>query len=123
MRVVGVQLDSEGVGASSCNLITSEEEDLFRRMAASPNIYDRLANSIAPSIYGAADIKKAIACLLFGGDESMFTFSLLLRHLMFVYVAIVVILIGRLFVSSKISCLFSSGSVVSFYIFSRKQLL
>jgi DNA replication licensing factor MCM5 len=38
-------------------------------LAASPNIYDRIARSIAPSIYGSDDIKKAIACLLFGGSR------------------------------------------------------
>lgn len=68
MRVVGIQLDSEGVGVSGCSSVSAEEEDLFRRMAASPNIYERLASSIARSIYGALDIKKAIACLLFGGN-------------------------------------------------------
>jgi DNA replication licensing factor MCM5 len=67
--VVGLQLDAEGVGASSCSIVTSEEESMFRRMADSPNIYDRIANSIAPSIYGALDIQKAIACLLFGGSR------------------------------------------------------
>ncbi|KAJ8941666.1 hypothetical protein NQ314_010311 [Rhamnusium bicolor] len=69
MRVLGIQLDTEGIGASGCSNVTAEEEDLFRRMAASPNIYERLASSIAPSIYGAIDIKKAIACLLFGGSR------------------------------------------------------
>ncbi|CAG9763999.1 unnamed protein product [Ceutorhynchus assimilis] len=69
MRVVGLQLDSEGLGSAGCGAVTSEEEDLFRRMAAMPNIYDRLATSVAPSIYGAADIKKAITCLLFGGSR------------------------------------------------------
>lgn len=67
MRVVGLQLDSEGVGTPGCGAVTSEEEDLFRRMAAMPNIYERLASSVAPSIYGAVDIKKAVTCLLFGG--------------------------------------------------------
>ncbi|CAH0551980.1 unnamed protein product [Brassicogethes aeneus] len=69
MRVVGIQVDSEGVGASGCSIITSEEESVFRRMAASPDIYEKMAHSIAPSIYGVADIKKAIACLLFGGSR------------------------------------------------------
>ena len=48
---------------------TAEEEDMFRRLAADPNIYDRITKSIAPSIYGAVDMKKAIACLLFGGSR------------------------------------------------------
>ncbi|GJQ66622.1 Mcm5 [Trypoxylus dichotomus] len=69
MRVVGIQLDSEGLGATGLSSVTAEEEDLFRRMATSPNIYERLANSIAPSIYGSIDIKRAIACLLFGGSR------------------------------------------------------
>lgn len=67
MRVVGIQVDTQGSCSLGSSMLTSEEEDLFRRMAASPNIYERLAKSIAPSIYGAIDIKKAITCLLFGG--------------------------------------------------------
>ncbi|XP_019769821.2 DNA replication licensing factor Mcm5 [Dendroctonus ponderosae] len=69
MRVVGMQLDSEGIGAPGLGTVTSEDEDLFRRMAAMPDIYNRIATSIAPSIYGSEDIKKAVACLLFGGSR------------------------------------------------------
>ena len=67
LRVVGIQVDTLGSGRSSGVPITSDEEELFRRLASSPNIYERIARSIAPSIYGSEDIKKAIACLLFGG--------------------------------------------------------
>lgn len=67
MRVVGIQLDTEGIGAPGLGTVTSEDEDLFRRMAAMPDIHNRIATSIAPSIYGSEDIKKAVACLLFGG--------------------------------------------------------
>ena len=45
---------------------TSEEEEFFKNLAASKGIYERISKSIAPSIYGSEDIKKAIACLLFG---------------------------------------------------------
>lgn len=51
--------------------VTSEEEDLFTRLAADPNLYERVAKSIAPSIFGAIDIKKALACLLFGGSRKL----------------------------------------------------
>lgn len=69
MRIVGITCDTEGVGAiSRFNNITSEEEETFRRLAASPDLYERLANSLAPSIFGSDDIKKAIVCLLFGGN-------------------------------------------------------
>lgn len=47
--------------------MSAAEEEQFRRLASSPDVYERIATSIAPSIYGAKDIKKAIACLLFGG--------------------------------------------------------
>lgn len=49
--------------------VTQDEEDLFRRLAADPDIYEKIARSIAPSILGSMDIKKAIACLLFGGSR------------------------------------------------------
>lgn len=69
MRVVGITVDSEGTGAiSRYSNITSEEEEQFRRLAASPDIYDRLARSLAPSIFGSNDMKKAIVSLLFGGN-------------------------------------------------------
>jgi DNA replication licensing factor MCM5 len=42
---------------------------MFRRLAADPNVYERITKSIAPSIFGATDMKKAIACLLFGGSR------------------------------------------------------
>ncbi|XP_046658184.1 DNA replication licensing factor Mcm5 [Homalodisca vitripennis] len=69
MRVVGIQVDDGGAGKSTTGAVTPEEEDLFRRLAASPDIYERLSKSIAPSIFGSADIKKAITCLLFGGSR------------------------------------------------------
>ncbi|XKL61934.1 hypothetical protein PGB90_001767 [Kerria lacca] len=69
VRVVGIKIDEKGCGFSSSLSITQEEEELFRRLAASPNIYERIAKSIAPSIFGFEDIKKAIACLLFGGSR------------------------------------------------------
>jgi len=48
---------------------TPEDEQLFRHLASTPNIYERIARSIAPSIYGCTDMKKAIACLLFSGSR------------------------------------------------------
>ncbi|KAL4238588.1 minichromosome maintenance protein 5 [Mactra antiquata] len=68
-RVVGIQVDTEGQGSSAGTSITPVEEEEFRRLAKNPNIYEALAKSIAPSIYGSFDVKKAIACLLFGGSR------------------------------------------------------
>uniref|UniRef100_A0A5S6JUH8 DNA replication licensing factor MCM5 n=1 Tax=Xenopus tropicalis TaxID=8364 RepID=A0A5S6JUH8_XENTR len=69
IRVVGIQVDTEGTGESAAGAITPQEEEEFRRLSAKPDIYETVAKSIAPSIYGSSDIKKAIACLLFGGSR------------------------------------------------------
>ncbi|XP_034942535.1 DNA replication licensing factor Mcm5 [Chelonus insularis] len=69
IRVIGISVDGENSGSGTQPSITSDEEDMFRRLAADPQIYDKIARSIAPSIFGALDIKKAIACLLFGGSR------------------------------------------------------
>lgn len=57
------------IGHSFAGSVTPQEEEELRCLAAMPNIYETIAKSIAPSIYGSADIKKAIACLLFGGSR------------------------------------------------------
>ncbi|KAF5396793.1 DNA replication licensing factor mcm5-A [Paragonimus heterotremus] len=79
IRVLGLSIDTEGPGRSalvtgsvsstaSAALTEAEEEELIA-LANSPDIYERLARSIAPSIFGSLDIKKAIACLMFGGSR------------------------------------------------------
>lgn len=47
--------------------ISPEDEKIIRELAAKPNIYERLVATIAPSIYGYENIKKAIVLQLFGG--------------------------------------------------------
>ncbi|XP_063539296.1 DNA replication licensing factor Mcm5 [Cydia strobilella] len=65
LRAVGLAA-AEGAAAGLLPF-TADEEEHFRRLAASPDIYDRISMSIAPSVFGVVDMKKAIACLLFGG--------------------------------------------------------
>jgi len=70
LRVVGLQVETEGAGRTSTNLtFTQEDEESFRRLSAQPGVYDTISKSIAPSIFGSDDIKKSIACLLFGGSR------------------------------------------------------
>lgn len=47
--------------------ITPEDEKIIRELAEKPNIYEKLVATIAPSIYGYENIKKAIVMQLFGG--------------------------------------------------------
>ncbi|KAL3687903.1 hypothetical protein R1sor_014212 [Riccia sorocarpa] len=47
--------------------ISEDELEEIHRMRALPQIYDRLVNSIAPTVFGHHDIKRAILLMLFGG--------------------------------------------------------
>ncbi len=72
LRVIGIEVETEGAGRASRDLrFTPEEEEEFRRMAAKPDIHNIIARSIAPAIFGFTDIKKAVACLLFGGSRKI----------------------------------------------------
>lgn len=50
-------------------------------MARDPLLFDKLASSIAPSIYGeyTINIKKAIACLLIGGSRKRLPDGMIVR--------------------------------------------
>ncbi|KAI8911962.1 hypothetical protein PhCBS80983_g03226 [Powellomyces hirtus] len=78
LRVVGMQVDVDGNGRG-IRTFTEEEEDEFLHMSRKENLYEEFASSIAPSIYGHIDIKKAIACLLFGGSKKVLPDGMRLR--------------------------------------------
>lgn len=44
-----------------------DDIDEFQALAADPQLYDRLAKSLAPEIYGHVDVKKALLLLMVGG--------------------------------------------------------
>ena len=48
-------------------------------MSRDPNVYDKISRSIASAIYGHEDIKKAVACLLFGGSPKKLPDGMKLR--------------------------------------------
>jgi DNA replication licensing factor MCM5 len=48
-------------------------------MARDPKIFEKISKSIASAIYGSDDIKKAIACLLFGGSPKRLPDGMRLR--------------------------------------------
>jgi replicative DNA helicase Mcm len=52
-------------------LVTKEDEELIKKVAASPDAYDRLVNSIAPVILGHLAEKEAILLLLAGGSATV----------------------------------------------------
>jgi len=44
----------------------------FKKFAAEPDAYKNICSKIAPSIFGHDDVKKAVACLLFGGSRKVY---------------------------------------------------
>lgn len=80
LRVVGLEIDTGGVGGRGTpRVFTAEEEEEFGRMAKTPDLYEKFAASIAPSIFGSTNIKKAITCLLFGGSKRVLPDGMRLR--------------------------------------------
>ncbi|PIO63953.1 MCM2/3/5 family protein [Teladorsagia circumcincta] len=69
LRVLGIHVETGGPGRAEFKQYTPEEERNFKELAQRPDAYELIAKSIAPSIYGSVDIKKSIACLLFGGSR------------------------------------------------------
>lgn len=69
LRVLGINVETSGLGRTAQCAISLEEEEYFRNLARDPEIYEKVAKSIAPSIYGSEDIKKSIVCLLFAGSR------------------------------------------------------
>ena len=66
LRVLGINQDADA-GDLISGKFRPEDEEEMRDLARSENLYQRVTNSIAPAIFGSEDIKKAIACQLFGG--------------------------------------------------------
>lgn len=99
VRVVHIELSSpSGAGGSNPFGVqfSAEEEEEFGQMARSEGFYERFSRSVAPSIYGSdgafpissttyplltvsLDIKKAVACLLFGGSKKILPDGMRLR--------------------------------------------
>lgn len=78
LRVLGLEIDTDGTGRGTRNF-TAEEEEEFGELARSEGFYERFSSSIAPSIFGNVDIKKATACLLFGGSKKILPDGMRLR--------------------------------------------
>lgn len=53
LRVLGLEIDAEGAaGRGTTRMFTAAEEDEFSRMSRTPDLYEKIVKSIAPSIFG-----------------------------------------------------------------------
>jgi DNA replication licensing factor MCM5 len=72
IRVLGTQsTDIDSALGRNILHFTKEEEAKILQKATDPNIYETIARNIDPAIFGLEDIKKAIACELFGGSRKL----------------------------------------------------
>lgn len=78
LRAVGITSDFDQTAKGS-SVFSEEEEQEFLELSRRPDLYDALARSIAPSIYGNIDMKKAIVCLLMGGSKKILPDGMKLR--------------------------------------------
>jgi DNA replication licensing factor MCM6 len=59
--------------------LTEEEREELIKMKDDPDIYDKIARSIAPTVFGHEEIKRGIALMLFGGVHKKTTDGINLR--------------------------------------------
>eukprot|EP00126_Sphaerothecum_destruens_P007647 Sdes_comp19929_c0_seq1m12376 len=78
IQALGIKLEASGSGRTTASFSPEEEEKMLQ-LSQLPDIYERISSSIAPSIFGSPDIKKSIACLLFGGSAKKLPDGIRLR--------------------------------------------
>lgn len=78
IKALGVQVDSVGAGRVFSSF-SEDEVTEFKAMARRRDIYEHIVSQIAPVIYGHEDIKKALACQLFGGCRKVLPDGMKLR--------------------------------------------
>ncbi len=59
--------------------ISKEDEEEIKKLSEDPDIYEKLVDSLAPSIYGCRDIKEAIILQMFSGVPRVFKDKMKLR--------------------------------------------
>ncbi|KAL1819710.1 hypothetical protein DCAR_0416014 [Daucus carota subsp. sativus] len=78
IRVVGIEQTSEANSRGPTNFSVDEIEE-FKKFASEGDPYEKVCSKIAPSIFGHVDVKKAVACLLFGGSRKVLPDGVKLR--------------------------------------------
>lgn len=78
IRAIGLMQSSDGDGRNSV-AFTAEDEADFLRLSQDPELYSKIAGSICPEVFGSEDIKRSIACMLFGGSRKELSDGMRLR--------------------------------------------
>jgi DNA replication licensing factor MCM5 len=78
LRALGIQQENEATDLL-LGKFTPEDEEEMHQISQLPDLYERISSSIAPAIFGSEDIKRALACQLFGGARKHLPDSMRLR--------------------------------------------
>ncbi|KAK9706033.1 hypothetical protein RND81_07G100600 [Saponaria officinalis] len=78
IRVVGIEEANENSSRGQA-AFTADEIEEFKKFASQTDAYERICSKIAPSIFGHDDVKRAVACLLFGGSRKILPDGVRLR--------------------------------------------
>ncbi|MBI2126427.1 MAG: minichromosome maintenance protein MCM [Thaumarchaeota archaeon] len=68
-RIDANYIETMGKGPAEKVEITKEDEALIKSIAAMPNAYERLIESVAPSIHGADTLKEAVLLMITGAQQ------------------------------------------------------
>merc|ERR1712166_367581 len=74
LQINGLSVSQGNMAEMGVVNITNDEQEHFERLSKEPGIRDKIYRSIAPAICASSkdvidDVKKAVACLLFGGSR------------------------------------------------------
>ncbi|GIX62822.1 DNA replication licensing factor MCM5, putative [Babesia caballi] len=67
LHVLGIEKMTQGKGEAIA--FDLEETNDLVLLATQPDIHEKIFKSIAPALYGLENVKKAVACALFGGSR------------------------------------------------------
>lgn len=65
--LVNIRSEGEATDVEVLASMTMEEKQNVQAMMNNPDIYTDVARSLAPAVFGAEDIKKAVLLMLLGG--------------------------------------------------------
>ena len=65
--MVNIRSDEDVKPADLWGSSSSQDKELINQMKMSSRLYDDLAKSLAPGVYGHEDVKRAVLLMLLGG--------------------------------------------------------
>ena len=65
--MVNIRADSDVQPEDAWKSVLPHDKELINQMKKSPRLYDEMAKSLAPGVYGHEDVKRAVLLMLLGG--------------------------------------------------------